>query len=165
GLEFRRVLFRSASDAFVAEINPAASGAASLVFSTYIGGSDIDQGFGITRDGTGNLYITGRALSGDCPPAGTPFQSSHGGGGYDAFVAKLNSTGTALSYSTYLGGDGYDDGYTIALGSSNRGYVTGRTSSSNLPTSATPFQSTYGGGLYDAYLAKVDPAAAGPASL
>jgi uncharacterized repeat protein (TIGR01451 family) len=155
----------AASDAFVAEINPAASGAASLVFSTYLGGSDVDQGFGVTRDASNNLYITGRTLSTDFPTAGTPFQSSHGGGGYDAFVAKLSSTGTALSYSTYLGGDGYDDGYTIALGSSNRAYVTGTTSSSNLPTSATPFQSAFGGGVYDAYLTKVDPAAAGAASL
>ena len=151
------------SDAFVAKFNLAASGAASLVYSTYLGGSGEDQGFGIAVDAANNAYVTGRTKSIDFPTAGGPYQGASGGD-YDAFLAKLNAAGSALSYATYFGGSGYEDGYGIALGSSNRVYVVGTTFSSNLPTTPGAFQPAFGG-LNDAYLAKLDPAAAGAASL
>jgi hypothetical protein len=151
-----------ASDAFVARLDPAASGAASLVFATYLGGAADDQAFGIARDATGGLYVTGRTLSPDFPMAGA-YQASNGGD-YDGFVTKLDAAAAALVYSTYLGGSGYDDGYGIAVGPSNTAYVTGTTSSFAFPTTAGALQ-VFFGGLYDAYFAKVDPAAAGAASL
>jgi uncharacterized repeat protein (TIGR01451 family) len=153
----------AASDVFVARLDPAASGAASLVFSTYLGGSGEDQAFGLARDGAGNLYITGRTLSSDFPMAGVPYQATSGGD-YDAFVAKLGPAGASLAYSTYLGGSGYDDGYSVAVGPSSTTYVTGSSSSAAFPTTAAAFQSGFGG-VYDAVFAQVDPTAAGAASL
>ncbi len=149
-------------DAFVAKLNPAASGAASLVFATYLGGSGDERGYGITRDAANQIYVTGRTASTNFPMAGVPFQTSNGGD-YDGFLAKLNATGTALVYSTYFGGGGYDDLYSVALGASNRAYVVGLTYSSDLPTSAGAFQPSFGG-IDDAYFAKFDPAASGAAS-
>jgi uncharacterized repeat protein (TIGR01451 family) len=151
------------SDAFVAKFNLAASGAASLVYSTYLGGSSEEQGFGIAVDASSNAYVTGRTSSTDFPTAGVPYQAASGGD-FDAFVVKLNAAGSALTYATYFGGSGYEDGYTIALGSANRAYVVGTTFSANLPTTAGAFQSAFGG-LDDAYFAKLDPAASGAASL
>jgi hypothetical protein len=153
-----------ASDAFMAKIDPAASGAASLVYATFLGGSGVDQAFGIARDPVNQVYLTGRTTSTNFPMAGVPFQSSNGGD-RDAFLAKFNPAGSALLYSTYFGGGSYEDAYTVALGAGNRAYLIGRTSSVNLPTSAGAFQPAYGGGDSDAYVAKLEPAAAGPASL
>jgi uncharacterized repeat protein (TIGR01451 family) len=151
------------TDAFVAKLTPSTSGAASLVFSAYLGGSGIDQGFGIAVDAANNVYVTGRTTSTDFPTASVPYQSSYAGG-YDAFVAKLTASGAALTYSTYLGGSAYDDGYGIALGSSNRVYLVGTTFSFDFPTTGGSLQPSFGG-FDDAYLAKVDPAGAGAASL
>ena len=151
------------SDAFVAKFNLAASGAASLVYSTYLGGSGEDQGFGIAVDAANNAYVTGRTTSNDFPTAGSPYQATYAGG-FDAFIAKLNSTGAALSYSTYFGGSSYDDGYSIALGSSNRVHVVGTTFSPDLPTTPSALRASFGG-VNDAYLVKLDPAVAGAAGL
>jgi uncharacterized repeat protein (TIGR01451 family) len=151
------------SDLFLARLDPAASGAASLWFSTYLGGGGEDQAFAVARDGTGNLYVTGRTLSTDFPMAGVPYQGSSGGD-YDAFLVKLGPGATSLAYATYLGGGGYDDGYSIAAGPGNTAYVVGSTSSFAFPTTATAFQTVFGG-VYDAYVARLDPAAAGTASL
>src|SRR5207248_2911078 len=96
-------------DAFVAAINTNAAGAAGLVYSTYLGGSGDDTGYGIASDGSGNAYVTGVTTSTNFP-AVNGFQAANGGGA-DAFVAKINtnSAGVAsLVYSTYLGGSGYD---------------------------------------------------------
>jgi len=74
-----------------------------LVYSTYLGGSNKDEGYGIAVDGSGNVYITGRTTSSDFPTE-DPYQADYGGD-WDAFVTKLNSAGNALVYSTYLGGE------------------------------------------------------------
>jgi uncharacterized protein (TIGR03437 family) len=126
-------------DAFVAKLNAAGS---ALVYSTYLGGYGSDQGFGIAVDSFGNAYVTG-ITSGNFPTA-SPFQASHGGGGPETFVAKLNAAGSALVYSTYLGGSGEDYGDGIAVDSSGNAYVTGWTNSTNFPT-ANALQAAFGG--------------------
>ena len=90
-------------DAFVAKLNAAGT---ALVYATYLGGSGSDEGRGIAVDQAGNAYVTGGTLtpgSGFPGTAGSLIQSTFGGGGRDAFVAKLNAAGTALVYSTYSG--------------------------------------------------------------
>jgi hypothetical protein len=87
------------TDAFVAKINPSGS---ALVYSTYLGGSAEDFGYGIAVDGSGNVYLTGDTSSTDFPTQ-DPLQPNNAGGD-DAFVTKINPSGSALVYSTYLGG-------------------------------------------------------------
>ncbi len=135
-------------DAFVAKLN--ASGTA-LVYSTCLGGSSIDWGYGIGVDVYGNAYVTGFTNSLDFPTA-NPLQPTYHGG-MDAFVAKLNASGTALVYSTYLGGSSNDWGYGIAVDLSGNAYVTGFTDSTDFPT-ANPLQSTNRGD-WDAFVAKI----------
>ncbi len=159
------------TDAFVAKLNPTASGAASLVYSTYLGGSGDDGANGIVVDAAGNATIVGRTDSTNFPMgAGTPFQNANGGG-FDVFVARLGPAGSTLLYATYLGGSGEDRGFSIARDASNNVYITGRTLSTNFPTTAGAFDTGCGSdgtcnfGLKDAYVAKLNPAAAGAASL
>jgi beta-propeller repeat-containing protein len=138
-------------DAFVAKLNAAGS---TLVYSTYLGGSGFDEGLGIAVDSSGNAYVTGLTQSTNFPTANA-FESALSGV-EDAFVAKLNATGSALVYSTYLGGSGFDVGYGIAADSSGNAYVTGVTGSTNFPT-ANAFQSASGGGG-DAFVTELNAA-------
>ena len=115
-------LRRRRCDAFVTKLN--ATGTA-LVYSTYLGGSGDDHGIVIAVDASGNAYVTGHTASSNFPTTAGAYQAVYGGGRYDAFVTKLNATGTALVYSTYLGGSGEDDGYGIAVDASGNAYVTG----------------------------------------
>jgi hypothetical protein len=120
------------TDAFVTKINPGVSGGASLVYSFFWGGTGSDGGTGgIAVDTAGNAYVAGNTDSTDFPTV-TPFQASLNGL-TNAFVTKFNATGTAV-YSTYLGGDGEDFAWFIALGNGGIVYVTGQTSSTNFPT-------------------------------
>ena len=109
-------------DAFVAKLNPAGT---ALVYSTYLGGSSVDYGYGIAVDSAGNAYVVGNTASTDFPTM-NPLQAANGGG-LDVFVATLNAAGSALIYSTYLGGSGDDMGTGIALDSAGNAYVTGST--------------------------------------
>src|SRR4029078_5701280 len=104
-------------DTFAMKLNPTGT---ALIYSTYLGPAG---GSGIAVDSTGNAFITGNA-NGDYPTTPGAFQTVYGGGG-DAFVTKLNATGTALIYSTFLGGSGFDTGSEIAIDSSGNAYVTG----------------------------------------
>jgi cysteine-rich repeat protein len=126
-----------------------------LVYSTYLGGSFFDLGQGIAVDGSGNAYVTGATDSTDFPTANA-LQSSSGGVA-DAFVAKLDAAGSQLLYSTYLGGSGSDAGIGIAVDGSANAYVTGQTESTNFPT-ANALQSSFAGGDFDGFVAKLDPA-------
>jgi len=141
-------------DAFVAKLNLAGSG---LLYATYLGGSESDYGEGIAVDGSGSAYVTGRTGSIDFQTE-MPFQGANGGG-YDAFVAKLDLAGSGLLYATYLGGSEYDYGYGIAVDGSGSAYVTGWTTSTDFPTEM-PFQGANGGG-YDVFVAKLDLAGSG----
>jgi hypothetical protein len=142
-------------DVFVTKLN--ATGTA-LVYSTYIGGSGGEDGFGIAVDSSGNAYVTGRTFSTDYPVTPGALQTTHGGGGWtDVFVTKLNATGTALVYSTYIGGIYDDVGYGIAVDGSGNAYVTGRTSSTNYPVTPGAFQRT-NGGYWDVFVTKLNAA-------
>ena len=145
--------FGGTEDAFVTKLN--ASGTA-LVYSTYLGGSGTDQAIGLTIDSSGNAYIVGNTDSTDFPTA-SPYQAANAGT-QDAFVAKLNAAGSALTYSTYLGGSLSENGRMIAVDSSDNAYVTGSTQSSDYPT-ASPYQATNTGSPNsDAFLTKFNPA-------
>src|SRR4030095_3210139 len=106
-------------------------------------------GDGIAIDSSGNAYVTGSTSSTDYPTTPGAFQTTLRGGSFpgDAFVTKLNSTGTALVYSTYLGGTSSDQANAIDLDSSGNAYIAGFTqSSTNFPTTPGAFQTTFGGG-------------------
>jgi hypothetical protein len=140
-------------DAFVTKFNPSGS---ALVYSTYLGGSGDDSGNGIALDSSGNAYVTGSTSSTNFPTA-NPLQPASGGGSYDAFVTKFNSSGSVLVYSTYHGGAGEDKGLGVALDSSGDAHVTGSTLSTNFPT-ASPLQPAHGGGAFtDAFVTKFNP--------
>src|SRR5206468_2466155 len=104
-----------------------------LSYSTYLGGSAQDNGRAIALDSAGNAYVTGATASTNFPGASSSAIQPTFGGFQDAFVAKLNATGTALLYSTYLGGSAGDYAGGIALDSSGNAYVTGFTGSTNFP--------------------------------
>ncbi|MBI3000509.1 MAG: SBBP repeat-containing protein [Deltaproteobacteria bacterium] len=139
------------SDAFVTKISPAGD---ALVYSTYLGGSGYDRGFGIAADCSGNAYVTGFATSTNFPTTVGAFQTTYGGVVVDAFVTKLNPAGSALVYSTYLGGSGGENGIGIAVDAAGNAYIAGQTSSTDFPT-ANPLQATYGG-TGDGFVAKLD---------
>ena len=130
----------STADAFVTKIDTTKTGSASLTYSTYLGGSSYDFGWGIAVDSAGNAYVTGEADSSDFPTTASAYQPAFGGGSSDAFVAKLSATGGALLYSTYLGGSSNDYGYGIAVDSAGNAYVTGEADSSDFPTTASAYQ-------------------------
>ncbi|HUO06200.1 MAG TPA: SBBP repeat-containing protein [Candidatus Binataceae bacterium] len=131
------------SNAFVTKLT---SDGSQLVYSTYLGGSgnDIlrlgDQGDGIAIDSAGFAYVTGLSQSSDFPITGGAFQTVLGSIGGNAFVTKLNTTGTALAYSTYLGGNIADFGAGIAIDPAGFAYVTGYAQSTNFPTTPGAFQ-------------------------
>jgi hypothetical protein len=125
-----------------------------LTYSTYLGGSGYDRGFGLAVDAGGEAYVTGVAQSTDFPTTTGAFQTSPCCG---AFVTKLNVTGTALVYSTYLGVANATFGNGIAVDGGGAAYVTGIISAPGFPTTAGAFQTTWGGGL-DAFVAKLNAA-------
>jgi hypothetical protein len=142
----------SLSDAFVTVIKSDGSG---YVYSTFLGGGGSDAGSGIAVDNSGNAYVTGSTSSADFPRQSAT-QTVFGGGNTDAFVTKLNSTGTALVYSTYLGGSGDDAGKGIAVDAAGNAYLTGQTNSSNFPTAVATQSSLKGG--YDAFVTEYNAA-------
>jgi hypothetical protein len=128
-----------ATNAFVAKLTPDGS---SLVYSTFLGGTFLDVGFGIAVDTAGNASVAGTTGSPDFPTANA--LQSVNGGFLNAFVAKLSADGSALVYSTYLGGSLLDFGYGIAVDSSSNAYVTGQTASPDFPTT-NPLEPVLGG--------------------
>jgi hypothetical protein len=144
------------SDAFVTKLNAAGN---ALVYSTYLGGNAADTGLGIAVDGAGNAYVTGSAVSPNFPTANAIQAAKGAGTTTDAYVTKLNAAGTALVYSTYLGGGAADVGNGITLDGAANAYVVGTTESA-APTpfpTAAPFQATKAAGS-DAFVTKVNAA-------
>ncbi|HEX8499540.1 MAG TPA: SBBP repeat-containing protein [Pyrinomonadaceae bacterium] len=137
-------------DAFLTKINPTGT---ALVYSTYLGGGESSEfGQAVAVDSAGNAYVTGSTFSDDFPTANA-IQEEMKGGSTDAFLTKYNQTGTAVIYSTYLGGDGNDTGFGVAADSAGNAYVVGETASTNFPT-ANAIQSDNKGGR-DAFVSKV----------
>ncbi|PYS60700.1 MAG: hypothetical protein DMF74_18055, partial [Acidobacteria bacterium] len=152
-LAFQTTNAGSYSDAFVTKLN--ATGSA-LVYSTYLGGSVADIGLGIAVDGAGSAYVTGATASTNFPTTiGAVQTTGDATGNGDAFVTKLDASGTALIYSTYLGGSGYDVSFGIAVDGANCAYVTGYTISPDFPTTAGAYQTTYAG-ITDVFVTKLN---------
>lgn len=141
-------------EAFVTKLDATAS---TLVYSTFLGGSSDDGAYDVAVDPSGNAYVVGYS-KGNFPTTNGAFQAVFGGGAdgnADAFVAKLNPSGSALVYSTYVGGTGSDEGRALALDATGNVYVTGTTTGA-FPTTAGSFQTTPGGGK-DVWIAKLNP--------
>jgi hypothetical protein len=149
-------------DVFVTKINPEGS---ALVYSTYLGGSNQDNGVGIAVDSAGNAYVGGDTESSDFPITPGAFQTvcNHGSGCFpngDAFMAKINPSGSALVYATFLGGSNQDIVGGIGVDSAGNAYVIGTTASTDFPT-VNAVQPAYGGGLDDAFVSKLNPTGSG----
>jgi len=142
------------SDIFVARLDP--TGAA-LVYSTYVGGTGDENLYGIAIDASGAAYVSGDTNSADYPTTPGAYDTTYNGGNRDGVVTKLNDTGTALAYSTYIGGSGDDTNTAIGLDSAGAAYVAGETTSADFPTSPGAYCTTFGGGYYDAFAAKFAP--------
>jgi len=156
-----------AGDVFVSKLNAAGS---KLLYSTLLGGADGDVGLGIAVDGGGNAYVTGFTASFNFPTTPGAFQTKFGGAGGnlispgDAFVAKINPSGSGLLYSTYLGGSNDEVGHGIAIDAFGNAYVTGSTASANFPTTQGAYQTKLkgvGGGVAgllagDAFVTKIN---------
>ncbi len=150
-------------DAFVTELSP---DGASLIYSTYRGGSLDDVATGVAVDSSGNAYVSGYTASTNFPVSSGAFQGVYGGGTHNGFVTEIKAGGTQLGYSTFLGGIGDDYAYAAAVDSASDAYVTGATNSTNFPTLKAA-QPNYAGGLcapapntfpcYDAFATKLNP--------
>ncbi|HYE13153.1 MAG TPA: SBBP repeat-containing protein, partial [Pyrinomonadaceae bacterium] len=120
-------------------------------------------GEAIAVDSSGNAYVTGNTFADNFPTV-NPVQATFGGGGTDAFVTKINAAGTAFVYSTYLGGSGMvgstqpETGFGIAADSAGNAYVTGETNSNTGFPLANAIQGTFGGGVSDAFVTKINAA-------
>ncbi len=137
------------SDCFVTKLN--ATGSA-LIYSTFIGGTDIDFVRGLAVDSAGNAYVGGITLSDDFPTTSGSYDSDYDGQG--AFICKLNADGSDLIYSTYLTGAIMD----IAIDSVGNAYVTGQTRSTDFPTTNGAFSENYNGGYDDSFITKLNAA-------
>jgi hypothetical protein len=135
-------------DLFVTKLSPSGD---SLVYSTYLGGSDADFGGSIAVDGLGSVYVVGETASTDFPTQ-DPYQGDRPG--RDVFVTKLSPSGTSLVYSTYLGGSGDDYGSGVAVDGSGNAYVTGYTLSTDFPTQ-NPYQTDRTS--HDVFVTKLSP--------
>ncbi len=151
------------TDAFITKVK---GDFTALTYSTYLGGSGTDIGYAIGLDASNNAYVTGSTTSVNFPTK-LPLQSANGSvSGTNAFLAELNTTGTALNYSTYLGGTGTDAAFGIAVDSTGNAYIAGKTTSANFPVMSgggagtSPFQGQIGGSAGNAFVAKISPAAA-----
>jgi hypothetical protein len=142
------------ADAFVTKVAPTGA----LLYSTYLGGSSEDRGYGIALDAAGRFYVAGSTSSTDFPVV-NPFQGSKQGITNNGFVAKFQSDGQALVYSTYLGGTNGNWAGSVGVDAVGNIYVTGWTESTDFPVK-NAFQATYGGNG-DAFVAKLNPALAG----
>ena len=137
------------TDAFLSEISADGN---QLVYSTYFGGSLTDYGYAITTDSQGNIYITGQTTSANLATTGT-YQSTKKGSG-DAYIAKFSSDGS-LVWCTLFGGTGLEDARAITIDSQGNIYITGRTSAA-IPSTFNAIQTSYMGGTWDAFIAKLN---------
>jgi hypothetical protein len=146
------------SNAFVAKLNSSGS---FLLYSTYLGGTNSDTANAIAIDASGSAYVTGLTFSTDFPVTAGAFQTANNGvnGVENAFVTKLNPSGSALVYSTYLGGSSGDAAYSLALDASGAAYLTGVASSADFPVTGGAFQTANGAAApgENAFVTKLSP--------
>jgi hypothetical protein len=148
------------SDAFVAGFDPNRNGDASLIYSTFLGGSSAEQGYGITAAPDGTLWVVGQTYSADFPVTGNAYQATRNGPA-NAFVVQIDPTqGQSLLYGTYLGGSGVDSAQRVKLDPTGRVVVTGISSSTDFPLTPTALQST-NKGMDDVFVAVLNPGATG----
>jgi len=151
------------NDIFIARIDTRLSGAASLLYSTYLGGTLSDAAGGIAVDSAGRIYVTGATNSTDFPLA-QPFQATKRGSGVNAFLVCLAPNGSSISYSTYLGGSTADSfARKVAVDGMRNAYIVGQTKATDFPTRKAVQPAP--GGDWDAFVAEINCAAAGDASL
>ncbi|MBK7863140.1 MAG: SBBP repeat-containing protein [Archangiaceae bacterium] len=139
------------TDAFITKLSPVGG----LLYSTYLGGTSSDKGYGIAVDASGSAYVAGHTSSVNFPILNAAQPSARGNA--EGFVAKLTPAGNALAYSTYIGGSGADYALAIAVDPSGRAHVAGQTAftaSMDFPTSS-PLQAAYGGGSFDGFVATI----------
>ncbi len=141
-----------------------------LDYSTYLGGDNTDGGFGIAVDGSGDAYVTGYSASTNFPTTSEAFQTASEGSGQSVFVTELNPTGTALVYSTYLGGSNCpfnsynfisNAGYSIGVDGSGDAYVTGYTCTTDFPTTPGSFQTAPEGEFQFGFVTELNPTGTG----
>ncbi len=144
-------------DVFVSKLDPTGS---TLIYSTFLGGSDTDAVSAIAVGSEGGVVVAGYTYAQDFPTTARAFEPAFGGGCCDGFVTKLNASGRKLVYSTFLGGDSFDQVTGMALGADRSVYVTGETLSADFPTAPSAFDGTInedGDELYaDAFVARLD---------
>jgi hypothetical protein len=151
-------------DGFVAKLDPRAAGPASLLFSTFLGGSRNDAAFGVAVDAAGNIHVAGGTNSADFPAGANAYQPSSTAGSTDAFYTRLDAAAASVLYSTFLGGSASNERANgVALDAAGRAVVVGQTEAADFPTK-NALQATLGGPI-DAFVAKFDPSASGDASL
>jgi hypothetical protein len=143
-------------DVFVSRLNAAGS---DLEFSTFLGGGGYDNLTGLALDPAGNIYLAGYTDSADYPVTAGAFDPTFNGGGQDTFVSKLSADGSALLYSTYLGGGSLDWGYALAVDGQGSAYVTGGTVSADFPTTPGAYDPTHNNpNNYDVFVTRLNPA-------
>jgi plastocyanin len=141
-------------DVFLSKLNPAGT---RLIYSTYIGGTGDDEAGSLHLDPSNRVYLTGVTSSTNYPITSGAFQTTNKGGPWDAFVTKVNSSGNALNYSTYLGWSSDDEGYGVTMDATGTyPIVTGTTNSGSFPHTTGAFQTTKSTS-YDAFVTKVNP--------
>uniref|UniRef100_UPI003BF97DD5 galactose-binding domain-containing protein n=1 Tax=Candidatus Amarolinea aalborgensis TaxID=2249329 RepID=UPI003BF97DD5 len=155
--------YNGGGDAFAVKLDATGS---TLVYGTFLGGTALEYGgaevgSNLVVDASGNLYLAGQTSSTDFPTTPSAFDATANGSG-DVFVAKLNSDGTALLYSTYLGGIGTEAPHNIAVDGAGAVYVSGAVLGGGFPTTPGAFQSECLGGGWDGFVAKLDT---GPGNL
>ncbi|MFW9990806.1 MAG: SBBP repeat-containing protein [Candidatus Odinarchaeota archaeon] len=152
----------SVPDVVVFKLSPSGNGVNDLLYSTFIGGSGQDEGFGIAVDADGYIYVTGETRSPDFPTTVNAFDDTLNGSS-DGYICKLSLAGNGVAdllYSTYIGGSDTDNGIGIAIDSAGNACITGGTRSPDFPTTAGAFNETFGGTL-DAFICKLSPDGSG----
>lgn len=156
--------YNGGTDVFLARFDLAQAGAASLLSSTYFGGSSSDIAHDVAANSSGIYIVGGTASSASSFPETTNAYDQSYGGSTDAFIAKFNTAASSLSYASYMGGSGTDEGYGIAVDTSNRAFITGyATSGSGFPTKKAD-DSSYNGAT-DAFVVGFNPSSSGASSL
>ncbi|HEY2932083.1 MAG TPA: SBBP repeat-containing protein [Acidobacteriota bacterium] len=148
--------FGGVADAFVSKLSPAGA----FLFSTYYGGDSTDYFRAVALDASGNIFATGETSSADFPTTPGSFQPVWRGA-TDACVVKLNSSGSAVLYSTFLGAGGNDQGFGIGVDSSGNAWIGGITSSIDFPV-VSGFQTRYGGGAEDIFIMELNGSGSAP---